>query len=125
MGDFTASKEYLIASLEQTHQARIEYLTTLTLYHYAILLGSESNRLKDRASDNRVKSTHMQKKVMALALLRTVISHPSCWQGVRHRAISLLAKLESELPADVIASSKARSASRTLDDLIEEILEDT
>jgi serine/threonine protein kinase/tetratricopeptide (TPR) repeat protein len=57
-----------------------------------------------------------------LELLTLVIHHPISWQMAKDQAAPLIAKLEAELPPDIVAAAKERGRARDLESTIAELL---
>jgi hypothetical protein len=119
LGDFQAGREYLIKALSVAWEAQFMDQATVALFYWAVSLARESDLAEG------TEPLKLQQKARALELLALVIDHPACWQPIKDRAAPLQARLETELPLGEVAIAKARAKSRTLDQVIAEILQAT
>ncbi|HXV97237.1 MAG TPA: tetratricopeptide repeat protein, partial [Anaerolineae bacterium] len=117
LGDFQASRDYLMKSFKIAWEAQIIDKVTIILFYFAMLIAKESDLAE---ISEPVKS---QQKVKALELLALISDHPACWQAIKDRAARLQLELEAQLSADVIAVAKAQRRSQTLEAVVVEILE--
>ncbi|OGF55090.1 MAG: hypothetical protein A2Z21_04725 [Candidatus Fraserbacteria bacterium RBG_16_55_9] len=67
-------------------------------------------------------SSHAGKAEQAVEVLALILSHPASPKRAKEKAERLLARLESELPPDVIAGAQARGRERKLEEVAEEVL---
>jgi hypothetical protein len=84
-----------------------------------MLLGKEG---KMSASHEQLDD---QNKAKAIELLAIVIDHPAPWSVIKDRAARLQARLETELPPEVISTAKAQAKNRTLAEVVAEMLPPT
>ena len=79
-------------------------VTLLDVEGYAALLASEGDIEK------------------AQELLALVLCQAASWQLAKDRALPLVAKLEAELPPDVVAAARERGQARDLEATVAELL---
>jgi predicted ATPase/DNA-binding SARP family transcriptional activator len=118
LGDFQASRKYLLKSLQIAWEAQIPDNTLNTLYYLAMLSVQES------VATDLPEPVKLRYKARALELLTLVVHHPATWQAIKDRAARLQLDLEVELAADVTALAKAQGRSKTLKAVVTEILEE-
>jgi DNA-binding SARP family transcriptional activator/predicted ATPase len=106
LGDLRKAREYFLQALQTAVTVQTVPRTLLTLVATAGLLAAEGER--ERASE----------------LLALVLHHPASWQWAKDRAARLIAELETELSADVLAAAQERGQARDLQATVAELLVD-
>jgi tetratricopeptide (TPR) repeat protein len=117
LGDLQTSRNYLTEALQLAWKTQKLEMLMNTLFYFAAMLVKESDLTAGP------EPFDPQKKMKALELLSIVIGHPAAWQAIKDRAAYLQARLEAELPLDVITTAKTHGKSHTLAEVIEEILQ--
>jgi tetratricopeptide (TPR) repeat protein len=117
LGDFQASRDYLIKSLRIAWEAQIGDKITIVLFYLARLIAKESDLAEVIEPDKS------QQRLRALELLALISDHPACWQVIKDKAARLQLELEAQLPADVAAAAKTQRRVQTLEAAVVEILE--
>jgi tetratricopeptide (TPR) repeat protein len=106
LGDLPSAREYFRKSLEVSHTLQEKCDVLLAIKSISVYLAAQGKGAK------------------ALELISLINHHPATWQWTKDRASELAAKLESELPQDVVMQAKERGRTRDLDATVTELLEE-
>jgi hypothetical protein len=90
---------------------------------WAILLVKESKLSFGDDSSQEGTFSKEAKLEKALEILALVVQHRATWQVYKDKAARLLAELETGLPPEVVAAAQERGKTRTLEEVVAEILE--
>lgn len=119
LGDFQVSRQYLVRVLQTVQDIQMvdNMLAAIFFLTKLLLRESESKGMKE--------STKQGEMTRAAELLALVIHHPSTLHPYKERAVALLTTLESKLADDVVQAAIARGRSRSVQDVVTEILNDS
>jgi predicted ATPase len=117
LAEYGAAKQYFLAALQTATDAQLMPVALNALVGLATLL---SHLLTGEAEPGL---TPMKER--AGELLALVLSHPATGQEVKDKAQRLLTELQTKLPPQVIAAAHASGQTRTLEEVVAELLAET
>ena len=106
LGDLPGARRYHHQALEVVATIGQKFYVPLNLVGIAALLAEQGDKEK------------------ALELLALVTNHRFSWQWAKDQATPLIAELEAELPAGVVAAAWERGQARDLDGTVAELLDE-
>jgi DNA-binding SARP family transcriptional activator/predicted ATPase len=141
LGDFYASRKYLLNSLQTAWGSRIYDHSLNALFFWAKLLvkagdgveplgGGPAEASTPYAPDETIGSitenleTDLSAPIItrALELLALILHHRATWQVIKDRAAAFKAEVEAQLPADIVTQFNTQPKSQSLEAAVTEIL---
>jgi predicted ATPase/DNA-binding SARP family transcriptional activator len=119
--DFQAARQYLVEGLHAALKGQTVPMALIGVNCWATLLVKEANQPEKDGSSRKVPATAGQEE-QAVELLALVQHHPATWRYYKDKAAHLLAKLEAELPPEIVAAAQERGRARDLWQTVEELL---
>ncbi len=114
--NFQAAREYLHQALQTAMKFQLLPWVMQALGYLVALMAKEGDL---SIAGNTIKQ---RKKKQALELLAFILQHRATWQISKDQAAQYLADLEAELPPEVVAKARERGKTKTLAEVVAEIL---
>jgi predicted ATPase/DNA-binding SARP family transcriptional activator len=125
LADYPAAKQYFLAALQLAIEGQITPIALDALVGLATLLVRQPAVSENLSGLPDLTGLGSTVKERAVELLVLVLNHPASSHEVKDKAQRLLAKLEAELPPQVIAAAQERGRARKLEEVAAEILADS